>query len=156
MAFKCDDDDVWSCYRPGKFFPRAALGASIWRKIYRGWRISGAGAFSTGVFFAPFLWFALFIYMLGSGMSAFIFPTLTTLSVERMSSQEAGKLLGVTSAVGSVMNIIGSLCAGLAYDYIMVGSPFWMGAIVLFVAAYLLSQTGLCASIPDLFGVNKG
>lgn len=89
-------------------------------------------------------------------MSAFIFPTLTTLSVERMSSQEAGKLLGVTSAVGSVMNIIGSLCAGLAYDYIMVGSPFWMGAIVLFVAAYLLSQTGLCASIPDLFGVNKG
>ncbi|HNB52782.1 MAG TPA: hypothetical protein PK530_12610, partial [Anaerolineales bacterium] len=54
---------------------------------------------------------------------------------------EAGQLLGVNSAIGSLMNIFGPLFAGFIYDYFMVGSPFWVGALILFLTAYLLFRT---------------
>lgn len=108
----------------------------------------GLALFSTTVFFIPFLWPAFFVNMLGSAMSSLIFPALTTLSIERVTHQEAGQLLGVTSAVGSLMNIFGPLGAGIVYDHVMMGSPFWMGAIVLLVSAYLLTRTSRRVLIP--------
>ncbi len=93
------------------------------------------------VFFMPFLWPALLVNMFGSAQSAFIFPAITTLSIERVSHQEAGKLLGVNSAVGSLMNILGPLGAGAAYDHVMMGAPYWMGAIILVLAALILGRT---------------
>ena len=101
----------------------------------------GLAASSVCVFFAPFFWLSVLVNILGSAMSAFIFPALTTLSIERVLPREAGQLLGVNAAVSSLMNIIGPLFAGLVYDYVMVGSPFWIGALVLLVAAYLLVRT---------------
>lgn len=101
----------------------------------------GLAISSVSVFFAPFIWLTVLVNIMGSAMSAFIFPALTTLSIERVLPKEAGQMLGVNSAVGSLMNIVGPLCAGLVYDYVMVGSPYWMGAIVLVIAAYLLIRT---------------
>lgn len=101
----------------------------------------GLGAIFVGVFFSPILWIALLVNMIGGAMNAFVFPTLTTLSVERVSQRESGRLLGVTSAVGSLMNIFGPIWAGLVYDHVMMGSPYWMGAIVFGMAAWMLSQT---------------
>ena len=109
----------------------------------------GLAISSVGVFFAPLIWLTILVNILGSAMSAFIFPALTTLSIERVLPKEAGQLLGVNSAVGSLMNIVGPLCAGLVYDYVMAGSPFWMGAIVLVVAAYLLIQTASPGARPE-------
>jgi multidrug resistance protein len=94
----------------------------------------------TAVFFVPFLWPALVVNMLGSAMSALIFPSMTTLTIERVSPQEAGKLLGVTTAVGSLANIAGPLWAGVVYDHVMVGAPFWMGTIVLLATAWLFAR----------------
>lgn len=112
-----------------------------------GERVSGIGAllglavFSTAVFFAPIIWLAFLVNMLASAMSSFIFPSLSILSIERVSTREVGMLLGVTSAVGSLMNIFGPLWAGFVYDNVMMGSPYWMGAIIFVVAAFMLFRT---------------
>jgi multidrug resistance protein len=102
----------------------------------------GLGIFGVLVFFSPFIWLAFIVNMMGSTMNAFIFPTLTTLSVERVQPRETGELLGVNSAVGSLMNIAGPLFAGLVYDRVMAGAPFWTSAVVLLIAAGLLFRTG--------------
>lgn len=111
--------------------------------------LMGLGLFSTLIFFSPFLWLVYLINMFSSGMNSFVFPSLTTLSVERVPAHEAGKLLGVTSAVGSLMNILGPTWAGLVYDHVMVGSPYWMGALIFVLAAVMLARTA-----PQVRGVN--
>jgi MFS transporter, DHA1 family, tetracycline resistance protein len=112
-----------------------------------GERLSGIGGLlglalaSIGIFFAPILWLVLFVNMLSGATSAFIFPSIQILSIDRVSFREVGQLLGVTAAVGSLMNIFGPLWAGLVYDRVMVGSPYWMGAILFVVAAMMLFRT---------------
>lgn len=101
----------------------------------------GLALFYVAVFLAPWIWLAFVINMLGSTMSAFIFPAMTTLSVERVEPQEAGKLMGVTSAVGSLMNIVGPLGAGAVYDHVVRGAPYWTGALLLLITAFILSRT---------------
>jgi len=113
-----------------------------------GERVSGIGsllglaAFSTAIFFTPVIWLVFLVNMLSSMMSSFIFPSLSILSIERVSPREVGQLLGVTSAVGSLMNIFGPLWAGFIYDRVMMGAPYWAGAIVFVIAALMLSLTG--------------
>ena len=46
--------------------------------------------------------------------------------------------MGVTTGVGSLMNIIGPLWAGAVYDNVIAGAPYWMGAVVLLVAGLML------------------
>jgi MFS transporter, DHA1 family, tetracycline resistance protein len=110
----------------------------------------GLAIFYTGLFFMPFMWLAFLVNMLASAMSAFIFPAMTTLSIERVSHQEAGKLLGVITAVGSLMNILGPLGAGVVYDHVMMGAPYWMGAIILIAAALFLSRTVTRVTHPEV------
>ena len=97
----------------------------------------GLAGFNTAIFLAPFFWLVYPLYMLGSAMSSFTFPTLTTLSTGCVPHREVGLLLGVTTAISSLMNILGPLWAGAVYDGVMVGSPYWMGAMI-FVAAGLM------------------
>ncbi len=103
--------------------------------------LCGLALVYTAVFFVPFLWPALLVNMLGSTMSALVFPSMTTMTIERVSPQEAGKLLGVTTAVGSLANIVGPLWAGLVYDHVMMGAPYWMGSLVLVATAFLLTRS---------------
>ncbi len=93
------------------------------------------------VFFAPLLWLIYPINMIVTAMSGFTFPTLTTLSTNRVQHREVGLLMGVTTALGSLMNIFGPLWAGTVYDHVMRGSPYWLGAIV-FAAAGLMLLRG--------------
>lgn len=101
----------------------------------------GSALLNVVMFFAPFLGSFFVINTLASGTSAFIFPALTSLTAERVSPREMGELMGVTSAVGSLMNIFGPIASGLVYDHVMMGSPFWMGAIILTFTAYMLNRT---------------
>lgn len=112
-----------------------------------GERVSGIGSLlglalaSTGIFFAPIVWLVLLINMIFGATSAFIFPSLQILSIDHVSPREVGQLLGVTSAVGSLMNIFGPLWAGFVYDRVMMGSPYWMGAILFVITAIMLFRT---------------
>ena len=98
----------------------------------------GLAFFHTTIFFAPLFWMVFPLNMLASGMNSFIFPVLITLSAERVNHNEVGVLMGVTSAVGSLMNVFGPLYAGLVYDHVMRGAPFWIGAIILVFSAFML------------------
>lgn len=105
----------------------------------------GLGLAYLGMFWAPLLYAVFVMYMLGSFMNSFVFPVITILSAKRVTGQEMGTLMGVNSAVGSLMGIFGPLWGGLVYDGVMPGAPFWMGALVLVLAAWLLSRTAAAA-----------
>jgi DHA1 family tetracycline resistance protein-like MFS transporter len=100
----------------------------------------GQAFVNVAIFFVPLFWPIFLLNMLVSGISAFTFPTLTTLSIDRVPHREVGLLMGVTTGVGSLMNIFGPLWAGSVYDHVMAGAPYWMGAIVLVVAGLMLFQ----------------
>ena len=92
------------------------------------------------VFAAPVLWLVFVVAVLSRGAVAFVFPALTTLAVGRVSRGEQGELMGVTTAIGSLTGVLGPLLAGVSYDRIMPGSPYWLAAVVLVAAALLLSR----------------
>ncbi len=103
--------------------------------------------FSVVVFLVPSLWLVFPFSMLSSAANSFIFPSLTTLTAELVSPREMGELMGVTSAVGSLMNIFGPLWGGLVYDHVMTGAPYWMGAFIFVFAAYMITR--MSARLPQ-------
>ncbi len=90
------------------------------------------------IFFVPIFWMIFPLNLLVSAISAFAFPTLTTLSTDLVEHREIGLLMGVTTGLGSLMNIFGPLWAGAVYDKVMLGAPFWMGGIILAAAGIIL------------------
>ena len=76
--------------------------------------------------------------MVASAISGFTFPTLTTITTSRVAHREVGLLMGVTGALGSLMNIISPVWAGVVFDKVMVGAPYWMGAMILLLTAVVL------------------
>ena len=95
------------------------------------------------IFFAPALWMIYIFNMFVTAVSGFTWPTLTTLNTSRVQHREIGLLMGVTSALGSLMNIISPIWGGIMFDQVMVGSPYWMGAVILLMAALtLVRQAG--------------
>ena len=109
----------------------------------------GLAVFYAAIFFAPYLWLLFPMHMLASSMNSFIFPVLTTLSAERVEPREVGMLMGVTSAVGSITNIFGPLWAGLVYDHVMRGAPYWMGCFILLISAWTFSRSRTPARIAN-------
>ena len=103
-------------------------------------RIAAFWIFDVSIFFVPLFWPIFPLNMLVSAISAFTFPTLTTLSTDLVLHREVGLLMGVTTGLGSLMNIFGPLWAGAMYDHVMVGAPYWMGAVILVVAGVMLMK----------------
>jgi multidrug resistance protein len=103
--------------------------------------VTSLSALSLGelaIFFAPLLSWLYPINMLVTAISGFVFPTLTTLNTARVEHREVGLLMGVTTAIASLMNIFGPVWAGVVFDRVMVGAPYWMGAGIIGLAAFLL------------------
>ena len=108
----------------------------------------GLGLFYIMIFFAPTFLLVFPLNMLASAMNSFVFPALTTLSANCVSHQEMGTLMGVTSAVGSLMNVFGPVWGGFVYDNVMLGAPYWMGAMILILAALFMSRVTALPSTP--------
>jgi predicted MFS family arabinose efflux permease len=110
-------------------------------------------AFSAlAVFFAPVFWLIYPLTVLNSALSTFTFPTIGTLASNSVSPREQGVLMGVTTALGSLMNILGPLWAGAVYDRVMRGTPYWMGAAIFALAAltlYLRRRNGIWVTSPE-------
>ncbi len=98
----------------------------------------GQSVVDVSIFFVPLFWPIFPLNMLVSAISAFTFPTLTTLSTDLVLHREVGLLMGVTTGLGSLMNIFGPIWAGVVYDHVMLGAPYWMGAIILVLAGLML------------------
>lgn len=88
------------------------------------------------VFFAPAFRLIYLLTVLNSTLSTFTFPTIGTLASNSVSLREQGILMGVTTALGSLMSVVGPLCAGVIYDRGMRGAPYWMGAVIFAQAAF--------------------
>jgi MFS transporter, DHA1 family, tetracycline resistance protein len=99
----------------------------------------GLGISYVAIFFCPFMWLVYPLSMISSFMNSFIFPSLTTLRADLVKTQELETLMGVTSSAGSLMNILGPLCAGVMFDQVMVGRPYWMGTIIIVLAGVLMA-----------------
>jgi DHA1 family tetracycline resistance protein-like MFS transporter len=108
----------------------------------------GQSVIDVSIFFMPLFWPIFPLNMMVSAISAFTFPTLTTLSTDLVLHREVGLLMGVTTGLGSLMNIFGPLWAGAMYAQVMVGAPYWMGAIILALAGVMLLRPAV-KLIPD-------
>ena len=95
--------------------------------------LAGQAVNNLAIFFAPAFWWIIPIAMVNSATSGLTFPTLTTLNISRVQPREVGLLMGVTTGLGSLMNIFGPLWAGTMYDRVGLGAPYWMGAVILAV-----------------------
>lgn len=102
--------------------------------------LTGQALGNLAVFFAPVFWLIFPLNMINSAISGFTFPTLTTLNTNRVQPREVGLLMGVTTGLGSLMNIIGPLWAGIVYDHVVPGAPYWMGAVIFVLAALMLRR----------------
>ncbi|HTX92221.1 MAG TPA: MFS transporter [Anaerolineales bacterium] len=78
------------------------------------------------------------IVILRSAVGVFVFPTLGALTTRRVSAGELGVLMGVTTAIGSLMSIFSPILAGTLYDAWAPAAPYWLTALLFLSAAFLL------------------
>jgi MFS transporter, DHA1 family, tetracycline resistance protein len=71
------------------------------------------------------LYLACTLTPVGSGLTT---PTLTSLLSKLVSSREQGWALGASQSAASLARIVGPVWAGLVYDHISQGAPYWTGA----------------------------
>ncbi len=81
-----------------------------------------------GIAFTPLAW-SLFplVALAGLGSSTSI-PSLSGLASPRTSESQQGLLMGALQSLHGLTNIIGPIMAGLAFEYIGVSSPYWIGS----------------------------
>lgn len=99
------------------------------------------------IFMTPVFWMIFPINMLVAAFGGFVWPTMTTLNTSRVQHREVGLLMGVTTAIGSLTNILAPLTAGAIYDQVMVGAPYWMGAALFLLAAFVLWRQPLAKHV---------
>jgi MFS family permease len=78
------------------------------------------------------------VIVLRSAAGGFIFPTLGALTASRVTAGQQGVLMGVTTALASLMSIFSPILAGLVYDHWQPGAPFWLAALLFGIAAVWL------------------
>ncbi len=91
-------------------------------------------------FVIPAFWPFCAVTIGNTAVSSLIFPTLTALTTNRVSPDEQGRLLGVTTALASLMGVVGPLWAGAVYSRVMPGAPYWASAALYVLAAWVLSR----------------
>jgi MFS transporter, DHA1 family, tetracycline resistance protein len=100
--------------------------------------LAGEGIGALLILFAPLFWMLFPIAFLQSAVVSFIFSALTTLAANRVADREQGQLAGVSAAVSGLVAALGPLWAGVVYDKVSPGAPFWTGAVLLGVAVLLM------------------
>lgn len=88
----------------------------------------------------PDLWLIYPLHVVRNIMSGLVFPTLGGRMTNCVAPSEQGSLMGVNTALSSLMTILGPLWAGAVYDNIMPSAPYWMGAGVFVLGACVLAQ----------------
>jgi MFS transporter, DHA1 family, tetracycline resistance protein len=93
-----------------------------------------------GIVTVPALWMLFPVSVLNSIGTGLVWPTLGAMLANSVSSEEQGKVSGVSTALGSLMSIFGPLWAGTAYDRIAPAAPFWVGALIFVLAGLILTR----------------
>jgi multidrug resistance protein len=98
-----------------------------------------AGA-AIGVIAVPALWMLYPMTVLNNMGTGLVWPALGAMLANNVSSEEQGRVSGVSTALGSLMSIFGPLWAGTAYDRIAPVTPFWVGALLFVLTGLLLTR----------------
>ncbi|MFN3705469.1 MAG: MFS transporter [Thermoflexales bacterium] len=99
--------------------------------------------------FVPQAWMLFPVLGLLSVGNGFTTPTLTGLISNQVSPSEQGSILGVTQSLNSLTRVFGPLWAGLAFDTIGVGAPYWSGALFIAIAMLLVLNSKRSADMPE-------
>jgi MFS family permease len=98
-----------------------------------------------GLVSVPALWMLYPVAVLNSIGTGLVWPTFGALLANSVSSDEQGRVSGVSTALGSLMSIFGPLFAGSTYDRIAPVAPFWVGAIIFVLAGLVLTRVNVKA-----------
>lgn len=77
------------------------------------------------------------VVAIGSGMAT---PSLTSLISRRVAAHEQGTTLGGTQALTSLTMIIGPLFAGVTFDSIDAGAPYYLGGVMIAAAVAVVGS----------------
>ncbi len=114
--------------------------------------LMAAGFLATALAYdGPTLYLAATLTPMGSGLTT---PTLTSMLSREVSSREQGWILGASQSFASLARIAGPVWAGLVYDWISQGAPYWTGSLWLVVTLLFLllaarPEAGKSASRPQ-------
>lgn len=95
--------------------------------------------------FVPEAWLlfpAVGVVAIGSGMAT---PSLTSLISRRVAAHEQGTTLGGTQAITSLTMIAGPIFAGVTFDSIDAGAPYYLGGILIAAAVAVVGSALLPA-----------
>jgi MFS family permease len=91
-----------------------------------------------GTFLAPAFWLWFPLSALASMAAGLIFPTMGAMIANSVSLDEQGKVGGVGTSLNGLMTVLGPLAAGIVYDQVMPGAPYWLGSLLFVVALLML------------------
>lgn len=92
--------------------------------------------------FAPAVWVlfpSMALVSIGNALST---PTLTNMVSKQAGAREQGAVLGTTQSVGSLTRVTGPLWAGVTFDTLGTGAPYWSGALWIAAAAVAATWYG--------------
>jgi DHA1 family tetracycline resistance protein-like MFS transporter len=91
-------------------------------------------------FTAPAFWMLYPICFLHYGITGFFWSTTGAMAAGCVSRSEQGQLAGVNTALGGLMAMLGPLWAGVTFDYVAPGAPYWLSAVILAAAIFVLAR----------------
>lgn len=103
--------------------------------------IIGFGAMSLAqlaTFLAPAYWLWFPLQAVASVAAGFIYPTMGAMIANSVSLDEQGQVNGVGTSLNGLMTVLGPLAAGVVYDQVMPGAPYWLGVALFVIAALML------------------
>jgi multidrug resistance protein len=89
---------------------------------------------------APAFWMLYPVSVISSAGAGLVYPTLAALMANQVAPHEQGQVAGVSTALSGLMSVFGPLWAGVAYDRVAPGAPFWSGAVVLLLGVIVLTR----------------
>jgi DHA1 family tetracycline resistance protein-like MFS transporter len=82
------------------------------------------------------LWPASALTSFGAGITQ---PTMTGIISRAADETEQGVMMGTTQSVVALTRIVGPLWAGFSFDWLGPAAPYWSGAIMITIAALLVT-----------------
>jgi predicted MFS family arabinose efflux permease len=92
------------------------------------------------VYLVPAFWMQYPAVILLTACNGLLMPTFGALVANNVAPHEQGSISGVTTALGGLMSVLGSLWVGALYDQVSPAAPFWTGALFLIAAWLLMSR----------------
>ncbi len=90
----------------------------------------------TGIALAPHAWMMYPIVAIAALGSSISIPAISGMISNRIPSDEQGRLMGGNQVLFSLTAILGPVIAGITFEKIGIGAPYWIGSGLALIALY--------------------